>query len=189
MLACTAFAVVLLGGGCAHDAAGAPAAAADDAGAPAAATPLATRPVAVRLVEAPGFFIDDLTARLRDAVALTSGAPVVDEVGVRNELGACTEAPCPDKIGAQFRDAKYVVASSVSRVGDSFIAAVRIQESVEEIARENAEARDARVAITAAGRAAGAKLRARLLAEGALPANEVAPSDTGSASEGTEKSE
>lgn len=120
----------------------------------------------MRTPDAPGLNVEDLAARLRDAVDSTSGIEVVDELSVRRELAACQEAPCPDVVAARYRDAAFVIASSVSRVGDVFLATVRVQRGADEMARTSAQARDAREALETAGRAAGALLRDQLVHEG-----------------------
>ena len=153
---------------------------------PAATTPLDAPPAAVRVVDAPGLNVEDLTARVRDALARTSGLVAVDELSVRRELQACTVAPCPDEQAVRFRDARYLVASSVSRLGATFLASVRVQEGARELARANAEDPDARRAIAKAGMAAGASLRRTLLANG-VPERVRAPDAAGGAGTGTER--
>ncbi len=142
-----------------------------------AASALAVAPSAVRLVEAPGFNVEDLTARLRVAIVDASGAPCVDEFNVRAELGTCTVAPCVDVVARQYTNAEFIVASSVSRVGDVLLASVRVQRGVDEVARANAQGKDARIAIEVAGREAGAKFRSFLIEQGygAPPGEPSAP--------------
>jgi hypothetical protein len=123
-------------------------------------------PAAVSIPDAPGLNVEDLAARLRDAVASTSGVDVVDELSVRRELAACVEAPCPDVVAEKFRRAAFVVASSVSRLGDVYLATVRVQRGAEEIARTSAQASDARASLESAGREAGALLRKKLIDDG-----------------------
>ncbi|MBI1947049.1 MAG: hypothetical protein HYS27_15235 [Deltaproteobacteria bacterium] len=151
-------------------------------------TPLDAPPAAVRVVDAPGLNVEDLTARVRDALARDSGLEVVDELSVRRELAACTEAPCPDELAVRFRDARYLVASSVSRLGSTFLASVRVQDGPKEIARANAEDPDARVAAAKAGAAAGAQVRRVLLAAG-VAERVRAPDAVGGAGAGTERDE
>jgi hypothetical protein len=102
-------------------------------------------------------------------VEQSSGAPCVDELAVRAELAACMEAPCPDAIARQYRDASVLVDSSVSLVGESMLATVRIQRGVDELVRATSANKDARVALEDAGTKAGKALRDRLLKEGAEP--------------------
>ncbi len=167
------------GAACAGPAAEAPAAAPQPK--VEAAAKIDAPPAAVHLVDAPGLNVEDLSARLRDAVALTSGLDVVDEPSVRAELAACTEAPCPDAVASKFKDAAFIVASSVSRIGDTFLCTVRVQRGAKELVRAVAQAPDAGVSIQQAGHEAGAKLREELLAEGAAenvatpPAPDAAP--------------
>jgi hypothetical protein len=133
---------------------------------PPAATKLAAPPAAVHSPDAPGLNVEDLSARLRIAVARTSGVPVVDELSVKRELAACTEAPCPDALASQYRDAGFVVGSSVSKVGSVFLTTVRIERGAVEMVRTTAQAGDARVSIETAGLEAGAELRKKLIGEG-----------------------
>lgn len=132
-----------------------------------AATTLDVPPAAVRTPDAPGLNVEDLSARLRDAVQGSSGVLTVDELSVRAELAACVEAPCPEVVAARYRDAVFMVGSSVSRVGDVFLATVRVQRGAREIARATAQDADPRRSLEAAGRDAGASLRKVLLDEGA----------------------
>lgn len=143
---------------------------------------LAVPAIAVRHVDAPGFNIDELTLRLREAVDRASGAPCVDESAVRAELAACTEAPCADAIARQYREASIIVVGSVSRVGEALLATVRVQRGVDEVARATASSHDARLAVAQAGAAAGASLRALLVQE-APPA--PPPTDEAAHSEGS----
>ena len=156
--------------------------------APVAALPLAAAPAAVRMVDAPGLNVEDLTARVREAVARTSGLEAVDELSVRRELAACTEAPCPDEVAVRFRDARYLVAATVSRVGPTFLASVRVQEGARELARANAEDPDARRAIAKAGFAAGALLR-RVLVDTGVGTPVRTPDLVEGAGAGTERSD
>jgi hypothetical protein len=138
-----------------------------------AATPLDAPPAALHVPDAPGLNVEDLGARLRDAIARASGVDVVDEASVRRELAACTEAPCPDTLAEKYRQSAFVVASSVSRIGEVFLATVRVQRGAQELARTTAQAPDARVAVVTAGTEAGVKLRAALLAQGILEKEET----------------
>lgn len=148
--------------------------------------PLTVAPAAVRMVDAPGLNVEDLTARVRDALARTSGVDAVDELSVRRELAACTEAPCPDEVAVRFRDAQFVVASTVSRLGSTFLASVRVQQGAREVARANAEDADARKAVAKAGWAAGALLR-RVLIDSGVVEQVRAPGDGMGAGAGTER--
>lgn len=131
------------------------------------ATMLDVPPAAVRTPDAPGLNVEDLSARLRDALQASSGVLTVDELSVRAELAACVEAPCPDVVAARYRDAVFMVGSSVSRVGHVFLATVRVQRGAREIARATAQDADPRKSLEAAGHDAGASLRTALLGEGA----------------------
>lgn len=157
------------------------------AGAAAASvTSLDAPPAAIRVVDAPGLNVEDLTARVRDALAAASGLEAVDELSVRRELAACTEAPCPDQLAVRYRDARFLVATSVSRLGATFLASVRVQDGAKEIARANAEDPDARRAIAKAGAAAGAQARSVLVAAG-IAERVLAPDQGGAAGVGTER--
>lgn len=142
---------------------------------------LAAPPAAVRLPDAPGLQIEVLAPRLGEAFRATSGIEAIDEVALRRELAECTEAPCPDAMATKYRDARFIVVSSVSRVGRTFLASVRIIEGVRELARSTAQDPDAARSLERAGRDAGAMLRARLLQRGE-PAV-VAPAITGDMNE------
>ncbi len=154
----------------------------------AVAGPLDAPPAAVRVVDAPGLNVEDLTARARDAVAQASGLEAVDELSVRRELAACTEAPCPDELAVRYRDARFLVASSVSRLGGTFLASVRVQDGPKEIARANAEDPDARRALAKAAAAAGAQVRRALVAAGVAERVHL-PDQGGDAGTGTERAE
>jgi hypothetical protein len=131
------------------------------------ASRLAVPPAAARTPDAPGLNVEDLSARVRDALQATSGVEVVDELSVRRELAACTEAPCPDALASRYRAAGFMVASSVSRVGDVFLASVRVQRGIHELARAHAEDSDPRASLEKAAHEAGRMLRAALTREGA----------------------
>lgn len=141
------------------------------------ASPLDAPPAAIQVPEAPGLNVEDLGARLREAVGNASGVDVVDEASVRRELASCEEAPCPEVLADKYRNAAFVVASSVSKIGSTFLATVRIQRGATEIARVNSQAPDARVAVATAGTEAGAKLRAKLLADGVAERVAAPPTD------------
>jgi hypothetical protein len=134
--------------------------------APPAADPLARPALAVRISDAPGYNIGDLTATLRDAVARTSGVVAVDEISVKNELAACVEMPCATAMQDQFKDADLVVTSAVSRVGDVFLARVEVNKGIQSMVRVNATSNDARAALEDAGWQAGAALRKKLIDQG-----------------------
>ena len=139
-------------------------------GPPAAALPGIT--VAISMPEAPGYNVEDLSARVRVAVQRGSGLVAVDAMSVQAELGACTVAPCPDALAIQYRDARYICASSLSRIGDVFIVSVRVQRGIQEVARANAEDKDARIAVMRAAYAAGQALRASALADASVMSND-----------------
>lgn len=131
------------------------------------ASRLAAPPAAVHVPDAPGLNVEDLSARLRDAFQIASGVETVDELSVRAELAACTEAPCPEVVADRFRNASFIVASSVSRVGSVFLATVRVQRGAQELARAGAQDKNAAAALEAAAREAGHVLHDKLVAEGA----------------------
>lgn len=178
-------AALMLTWSCTGDKAAGRGAASATGGAP-PATPLDAPPAAVRVVDAPGLNVEDLTARVRDALAHGSGLEVVDELSVHRELAACTEAPCPEQQAARFRDARFLVASSVSRLGTTFLASVRVQDGPKEIARANVEDPDARSAVAKAAAVAGAQVRRVLVAAG-VAERVRAPERGGAAGAGTER--
>lgn len=159
----------LLLSGCAHDT---PAeATATTSAVPAGpATPLPGAPVmALQKVDAPGFSVEDLTARVRDGLVWGSGVVVVDELSVRAELAACVEMPCPEVQQDRFRAATVSATASLSRVGPSVLGALRISRGLKEIARVNAQGSDAGDVATRLGREGGAALRQALLATTTTP--------------------
>ncbi len=120
-------------------------------------------PVLIASVDAPGFNVEDLTARLRDAFARTSGVPVVDPFSVQAEIGACETAPCSTTQQDRFKAATTIVGTTVSKVGASVIGAVRIQQGLREVVRINATGDDVAAVVEDLGRRAGAALREALL--------------------------
>lgn len=152
-----------------------------------AATRLDVAPAALHAPDAPGLNVEDLGAQLRDALSRSSGVEVVDEASVRRELAACAEAPCPDTLAERYRTSAFVVASSVSRIGETFLASVRVQRGAEELARTTAQSPDARKALTLAGVEAGVKLRAKLVEQGV--GERVAAPDVSEPVETNEKDE
>ena len=131
--------------------------------------------VAVQGVDAPGFNVNDLTARLRDALLHTSGVPMVDVISVRAEIAACQEAPCKDIEQERFKAASLVAHATVSRVGATLLGSLRIQRGIHEIVRVNAQGTDAGAVIQELGFAAGKELRAALTS--AVPTSDTAPSE------------
>jgi len=159
----------LLLGACAHDTTStAPPPPPTPAG---PASPLPGAPVvALQKVDAPGFSVEDLTARVRDGLVWGSGVVVVDELSVRAELAACVEMPCVEVQQDRFRSATLSATVSLSRVGASVLGALRISRGLKEIARVNAQGTDAGDVATRLGREAGAALRQALLATTTTPA-------------------
>jgi hypothetical protein len=153
----------LLLSACAHDTP--PAGAAPTPAAPAGpAAPLMDAPVlALQKVDAPGFSIEDLTARVRDGLVWGSGVVVVDELSVRAELAACVEMPCAEVQQDRFRRATLTATASLSRVGPAVLGALRISRGLKEVARVNAQGSDAGDVATRLGREGGAALREALL--------------------------
>ena len=131
--------------------------------------------VAVQAVDAPGFNINDLTARLRDSLVHTSGVPVVDVLAVRAEIAACVETPCKDTEQERFKTASLVAAATLSRVGSSLLGSLRIQRGIHEIVRVNAQGADAGAVIAQLGFEAGTQLRKALTT--AAPDAAGAPSE------------
>ena len=127
------------------------------------ARPLEAPPAAVSIIDAPGLNVEDLTAHVRDAIAFTSGLDVVDQLSVRAELAACTEAPCPDRVAKRYEAAAFIVAGSVSRVGSTFLATVHIQRGTQEVLRVSARGTDALQVAERAGHEAGVRLREQIL--------------------------
>ena len=120
--------------------------------------------VALQRIDAPGFSIEDLTARVRDGLVWGSGVIVVDALSVRAELAACVEMPCVEVQQDLFRSARLTATVGLSRVGASVLGALRISRGIHEIARVNAEGTDVSEVATRLGREGGAALRRALLA-------------------------
>jgi hypothetical protein len=134
------------------------------------ASPLPGAPVlALQKVDAPGFSVEDLTARVREGLVWGSGVVVVDELAVRAELAACVEMPCPEVQQERFRQATVSATASLSRVGSSVLGALRISRGLKEIARVNAQGSDAGDVATRLGREGGAALRQALLVTTTAP--------------------
>lgn len=131
--------------------------------------------LALQNIDAPGFNVDDLTARLRDAVAHTSGVTVVDEVSVRREIAACVEMPCKDTEQERFKQATLVANGTLSKVGTTLIGSVRVQAGLKELVRVNAQGSDAGAVVQQLGFEAGQKLHDVLTPES--PAPQSAPSE------------
>jgi hypothetical protein len=137
---------------------------------PPAASPIVDGPVvAVAGVDAPGYNVEDLTARLSRALSRTSGLVVVDEAGVRAELAACVEMPCVDTQQQRFREATILVGTTISKVGTTVLGSVRVSRGSKELARVNAQGTDAAVVVTTLGHEAGVALHATLSAGGQVP--------------------
>ncbi len=126
--------------------------------------------VALQGVDAPGFNIDDLTARLRESLVYSSGAPFVDEASVRAEIAACIEMPCPDTQQQLFRDATLVAGASLAKVGaNTVLGSLRISKGLKEVVRVNAQGKDAATVATTLGRLGGEALREVLTTTVAAP--------------------
>jgi hypothetical protein len=125
--------------------------------------------LALQRVDAPGFSVEDLTARVRDGLVWGSGVVVVDELSVRAELAACVEMPCPEVQQDRFRSATLAATASLSRVGPSVLGALRISRGLKEVARVNVQGTDAGDVATRLGREGGAALRQALLATTTTP--------------------
>lgn len=120
--------------------------------------------LALTAIDAPGFNVSDLTARLRDAMVHTSGAVIVDDVSVRAEIAACVEMPCKETEQARFREASLVGSATLSRVGQTLIGSVRVQSGLKELVRVNGQGVDAGAVVQQMGFDAGAMLRAAISA-------------------------
>lgn len=166
----------MLGVGCGHDKGRV---VVDDrvkSGAPEKAARLEGAPiVALTSVDAPGYNVNDLTARLRDAIAHTSGVDVVDDLSVRAEVAACVEMPCKDTQQELFKNASLVASATLSRVGGVLIGSLRIQGGLKELVRVNAQGTDAGAVVQQLGYQGGEKLRAALT--NAVPVDAAAPSE------------
>lgn len=131
--------------------------------------------VAVQAVDAPGFNVNDLTGRLREALVHTSGVPVVDVLSVRAEIAACEETPCKEVEQERFRTATLVAAATVSRVGSTLLGSLRIQKGIHEIVRVSAQGVDAGAVVAELGHRGGSELRKALTT--AAPDPRAAPSE------------
>jgi hypothetical protein len=158
VVVCVASIVAGVAAGCAHEASvpEAPAGRVQAASLPGAPT------VALQGIDAPGLNIDDLTARLRDAVAFSSGAPIVDQASVRAEIAACIEMPCPDAQQQRFREATMVATATLAKVGPTVLGSMRITKGIKEVVRVNTKGDDAGAVATELGHLAGEALRAVL---------------------------
>jgi hypothetical protein len=117
-------------------------------------------PVALQIIDAPGFAVDVLTARMREAFARTSGADVVDAISVRAEIAACVAAPCADEQQQRFRSARYVASVVLSHVGGSVLGSAQVAAGAGELGRASARGADAGTVIDELGWALGARFRA-----------------------------
>lgn len=143
---------------------------------PEKAAPLEGAPiVALTSVDAPGYNVSDLTARLRDAMVHTSGVVIVDDLSVRAEVAACVEMPCKDTQQEAFKNASLVASATLSRVGATLIGSVRVQAGLKELVRVNGSGADAGAVVQQLGFEAGSQLRKALSAES--PDAPVAPSE------------
>ncbi len=170
----------MVGVGCGHDksrvAVGGGGTAHGAVAATAAAPPLDGAPiVALTGVDAPGYNVSDLTARLRDAMVHTSGVVIVDDLSVRAEVAACVEMPCKDTQQEAFKNASLVASATLSRVGSVLIGSVRVQAGLKELVRVNAQGADAGAVVQQLGFEAGTQLRKALSAES--PDTPTAPSE------------
>lgn len=129
-----------------------------------AADPLPGVPaVTLRPVDAPGFNVEDLTARLRDGFVFASGVGAVSDFDVRAEIAACVEMPCPTTMQDRLREAEFVVAASVSKVGATVLGTARISRGLAEVARVSAQGPNAATVTEELGRRAGAAMRDALI--------------------------
>lgn len=145
---------------CAHDSPAPTSPTVQEAPAP----PLVDGPtLALQRVDAPGFNVADLTARVRDGLAHSSGVVVVDQLAVRDELAACVEMPCPEVEQERFVQATLTANASLSKVGTQILGTLRVTRGRKEVARVNAQGRDAAAVATQLGREGGAALRDAVL--------------------------
>lgn len=145
-------------------------------GTPPEAPPLNGGPiVALTAVDAPGFAIADLTKRLRESMVRTSGADIVDDFLVRDEVAACVEMPCKETEQERFKNASLVASATLSRVGGTLIGSVRVQSGLKEIVRVNGQGKDDLAVIQQMGFEAGVALRNALTS--AVPTSSSAPSE------------
>lgn len=117
-------------------------------------------PVALPVIDAPGFAVDVLTARMREAFARTSGADVVDAISVRAELAACVSAPCADEQQQRYRSARYIASVVLSRVGGSVLGSAQVVAGAGELGRVSARGAEAGAVVDELGWALGARFRA-----------------------------
>ncbi len=138
---------------------------------PPAVTPLVgVATVALQPIDAPGFAVDMLTARMREAFVRTSGADAVDGISVRAEIAACASAPCSDEQQARFRGARFIASVVLSKVGGVVLGSAQVIAGADELARVNASGAEAGVVVDELGWALGARFRS---AVGGLPASAV----------------
>jgi hypothetical protein len=132
---------------------------------PPAVPPLVdVEPIALQMVDAPGFAVDVMTVRLRDALIRTSGATVVDAASVRAEIAACHEAPCPDEQQTRFRSARYVAVATMSRVGSFVLGTATVTVGGVELGRATARDDEAGMVADALGWALGHRFRTAVTA-------------------------
>ncbi len=157
LLALTFLLTTVLSTSCAHDTPATTAAAV-------AADPLPGVPaVTLRPVDAPGFNVEDLTARLRDGFVFASGIGAVSDFDVRAEVAACVEMPCATTMQDRLRDAEFVVAASVSKVGGTVLGTARLSRGLAEVGRVTAQGPNAATVTEELGRRAGAAMRDALI--------------------------
>jgi hypothetical protein len=127
---------------------------------PDAVAPLVgVEPVALQAIDAPGFAVDVLTARLREAFARTSGADVVDAVSVRAEIAACVAAPCSEVQQERFRAARYIAGVTLSKVGDVVLGSAQLLAGADELGRVSARGADVGAVVDDLGWQLGARFR------------------------------
>jgi hypothetical protein len=128
--------------------------------APQASAPLVgVEPVALQVLDAPGFAVDVLTSRLRDAIVRTSGAVVVDALSVRAELAACVQLPCADAAQTTFRGARYIASATLARVGATVLGTARVLWGSDELARVTVRGDNVATVVDALGWQLGARFR------------------------------
>jgi hypothetical protein len=129
-----------------------------------AADPLPGVPaVTLRPVDAPGFNVEDLTARLRDGFVFASGIGAVSDFDVRAEIAACIEMPCATTMQDRLREAEFVVAASVSKIGGTVLGTARLSRGLAEVGRVSAQGPHAGSVTEELGRRAGAAMRDALM--------------------------
>lgn len=129
--------------------------------------------VALSGVDAPGFDIDDLTLRLREAMARTSGVDIVDMISVRKEIASCLEMPCKDTDQERFKTASIVASATLARVGTALIGSLSVHDGVAEVVRVNVGGTNAAAVIQELGFLAGDRIRATFRAE--MPTHQSLP--------------